>query len=102
MLSSISFLSQKYDELNKADLQVQNETLTTSKDFLSKQVKKLAIDSQQHEESYDDLEQYGRHECIEIRGIPQTIGEDTNKIIVSLILPLKTLVTQEIQVRRIL
>ena len=35
-------------------------------------------------ESQDNLEQYGRRECLEVRGIPQVPGEDTNGIIINM------------------
>ena len=86
VLSSISFLSGKYDELNKTvtELQAKNKEYTTKIQLLGNQVRDLYHEVQLLKKSYDDLEQYGRRECLEIKGIPVMRDEDTDKIVVDL------------------
>ena len=37
----------------------------------------------------DNIEQYGRRQNLELKGIPQTEGEDTNEIVINLAKVLK-------------
>lgn len=77
------FANKKYEETAKL-LEKQeaksNELLNENKVLIStiqEMETKLTNLSDQH----NDLEQYGRRECLEIQGIPQTRHEDTNDIV---------------------
>jgi seryl-tRNA synthetase len=70
----------KQSEAQRAQIMEENKVLRNAALEMDKKVKHL-------NESLDDLEQYSRRDCLEIRGIPPaTVGqpENTNEIIVKL------------------
>ena len=85
VLSSISFLSKKYDELREklSTLESTNKELVASNQILKNQVTFLSHQVADLLGKYDELEQYGRRECLEIKGVPVTKDEDTDSIIVN-------------------
>lgn len=81
--ASLGLLSAKYDDLVKKH------------DCLTKEVKNLRIENRslkaqltstqelsvQNSNDINDLEQYSRRDCLEIRGVPQSKDEDTDEIV---------------------
>ena len=78
-LQSVQFISSKYDEI-KVHLKLidgEGKTFKTALASLQDSIDSVA-------KAQNDLEQYGRRECIEIRGIPvaqDSTNEDTNAIV---------------------
>ena len=35
----------------------------------------------QHEEEINNMQQYSRRDCVEIAGVPQQLGENTNDLV---------------------
>ena len=70
-------INQKYDDFSKkiTSLEGENTVLKNSVRNIEKSFEKLSM-------SYNDFEQYGRRECVEIKGIPDAIGEATNELVV--------------------
>ena len=85
-LSSLSFLSEKYEEIKGkvSQLEESNKGLKKENLFLNKELAKATNDIKNLRELQDEFEQYGRREYLEIRGIPQLQGENTNEIIVKI------------------
>ena len=85
VLSSILFLSKKYDELSEkvSTLESTNKELVASNQILKNQVTFLSHQVADLLGKYDELEQYGRRECLEIKGVPVTKDEDTDSVIVN-------------------
>jgi FtsZ-binding cell division protein ZapB len=85
-LSSLSFLSEKYEEIKGkvSQLEESNKGLKKENLFLNKELSKATNDIKNLRELQDEFEQYGRRECLEIRGIPQLQCENTNDIIVKI------------------
>ncbi|XP_028414768.1 uncharacterized protein LOC114537858 [Dendronephthya gigantea] len=80
---SIDFLSSKYDELitkydsaNDLMKDVQEEN-----QCLRKQLHEAVNNIEMLKAEVNDLEQYSRRDCLEIRGIPMVMGENTNEIV---------------------
>jgi hypothetical protein len=85
-LSSLSFLSEKYEEIKGKVSQLEESNKGLKKDnlFLNKELAKATNDIKNLRELQDEFKQYGRRECLFIRGIPQLQGENTNEIIVKI------------------
>jgi chromosome segregation ATPase len=85
-LSSLSFLSEKYEESKGKVSQLEENNKGLKKDylFLNKELAKVTNDIKNLRELQDEFEQYGRRECLKIRGIPQLQGENTDEIIVKI------------------
>lgn len=83
ILTSINFLSAKYDELvKKVDtLEDKNKGLEVENKRLNDLVRQLELQVQQQAESISEIEQYFRRDCLEIRGIPVENNEETDKIV---------------------
>ena len=83
VIESITFLSHKYDELYKRVEQLEAEKTAISsenktlKDTLLQTTKAL----NKQADICDELEQYSRRDCVEIRGIPVKEDEDTNNLV---------------------
>lgn len=86
VLKSISFLDSKFEELRskQTNLQIKNKELTATIQFLQEEVKRLNTDVIDLKMAKDEQEQYDRRECLEIKGIPVTPDEDTDKIVMNL------------------
>lgn len=69
----MEFASKQYDDMLKkvAACEVENKKLRTENVVLRKTLESVESSLKSVQKSYNDLEQYGRRECIEIRGIPQ-------------------------------
>lgn len=86
--SNVSFVSAKYDNLLK-DLESlkssrENTKSPNMKDDiqeLTNRVNNSINQIEQLKQDLDDHEQYIRRECLEIRGIPLGLNEDTNEIV---------------------
>ena len=84
---SIEFLSVKYDDLvSKIDtLESEGQALVKENLLLKSDVKNLSHEMKLMEGRLDDMEQYSRRECLEIRGIPTRVdprNENTNDIVI--------------------
>ena len=82
---SLNFMSNELDELNKkiATLEQDNKSLVRENQFLKGQQATLWSELTSVKDQLDDLEQYIRLECLEIRGIPVTSLENTDVIVQS-------------------
>ena len=85
-LDSLSFLSQKYDDLIKevSQFKQENQELKKQVAFLTNNLMETTKGFNVIKEAQDDLEQYGRRDCLEFRGIPQVAGEDINDIVINI------------------
>lgn len=83
MEQSLQVLSNKYDELTKEYHKLKNQHSELEKDHkaLKSQVLKSEKVITMHSQNINDLEQYSRRECLEIRGIPVTQDESTDEIV---------------------
>ena len=81
-ISSLTFLSGKYDELNEKVIKLEDndKVLKSENTFLQHELVKLKEDNKILKDVQVELEQYGRRECLESRGIPITTDEDTNAL----------------------
>ena len=52
--------------------------------MLKRDLANIKDESDALKSALDELEQYGRRECVEIRGIPPVSDENTNKIVIKL------------------
>lgn len=80
---SITLLSDKYDELltDYKKLKVDHSKLDKENRSLKTQLVQATIDIEKIKDDVNDLEQYSRRDCLEIRGIPYTQDEDTDEIV---------------------
>jgi hypothetical protein len=65
-------------------LEDNDKVLKSENTFLQHELVKLKEDNKILKDVQDELEQYGRRECLEIRGVPITTDEDTNAIVIKL------------------
>lgn len=82
--NSIEMFIDKYDKLLNI-VQLQETTvknLSAENKVLKLQVSNLQNELFQTKEAVNDLEQYSGRECLEIKGIPSTLYENTDEIIV--------------------
>ena len=86
LVKSIEFISAKYDELmiKQQKIEETNNELLKENQMLKKQVFNLQNQTEQMSGKLNDLEQYGRRDCIKIRGVPVQDGEDTDTIVCSI------------------
>ena len=75
--------NKKYDDVNKRlkDFEQKTKAVTDENKILKKTVLKLEDRIKVLEENVDDLQQYSRRDCMEVRGIPYRKDESTNKIV---------------------
>ena len=82
---SMEFLSKKYDELlSKVDaLESEKEVLMKDNTILKSDLENLSCEMSTVNNNLNDMEQYSRRECLEIRGIPvrDQYDENTNAIV---------------------
>ena len=85
IIKSLDFISNGFDELTRkvTKLEESNKTLENENRSLKNQTADLWKEVNQFKTAMDEQEQYSRRECLEIRGIPTAIGEDTDEIIKS-------------------
>ena len=79
----LSFTSKQYDTLLKrlSVCEDENKKLRNENKILQKTLNKLDISLKSVTKANNDLEQYTRRECVEIRGVPQKPDESTNTIV---------------------
>ena len=72
LVKSVEFISSQYDELliKHQNMEAINCELQKENELLRNEVLDLRNQSEQMWDKVDDLEQYGRRDCLEIRGIP--------------------------------
>ena len=79
----LSSTSKQYDTLLKrlSVCEDENKKLRNENKILQKTLNKLDISLKSVTKANNDLEQYTRRECVEIRGVPQKPDESTNTIV---------------------
>ena len=79
----LSFTSKQYDTLLKrlSVCEDENKKLRNENKILQKTVNKVDISLKSVTKANNDLEQYTRRECVEIRGVPQKPDESTDTIV---------------------
>lgn len=79
----LSFTSKQYDVLLKrlTVCEEENKKLQNENKTLQKTLDKLDTSLRSVTKANNDLEQYTRRECVEIRGVPQKPEESTNSIV---------------------
>ena len=84
-LASISFLSEKYDNLiaRVGSLEGQNNDLECENRLLRKEISTLASNLQTTRIAVNELEQYSRRDCLEIKGIPESREKSTTEIVIT-------------------
>ena len=84
VVHSLSFLSNKYDELfNKVSvLEDNNKQLNTENQRLKSESSNLSNVCASLKVAIDELEQYSRRDCLELRGIPSSRDENTDDIVI--------------------
>ena len=80
---SINFLSEKYDDLlsKVAEMDQTNKSLINENKFLRESLHDSKNQLDQLKQEVNNMEQYTRRECLEIRGVPVQPDENTNQII---------------------
>ena len=80
---SLSFLSDKYHDLLLKVLAMEdfNNELAKENKFLKESLLSSTNNIELMKQDLNNLEQYSRRECLEIRGIPVLPGEKTNEIV---------------------
>ena len=75
--------NKKYDDVLKKlkEQEKENKEIIKENQFLKSTVKALDSHVQKLQVACNDLQQYSRRECLEIRGIPVTEGEDTDMLV---------------------
>lgn len=82
VVKSVEFLSSKYDELEKVNsIGSQQHNLHVEINALKQEVFKISNELKMVKKKNNDLEQYTRRDCLEIRGIPTKSMENTNEIV---------------------
>ena len=81
--SSQEFLNQKFDELNENinRLSSENKRLLIENESLKSQIQCSLAKATQLEQDQESTNQYLRRECLELHGIPTSIGEDTDDLV---------------------
>lgn len=89
-LSSLSFLSDKYEEIKGKVflLQESNKSLKMENSFLSNELAKATNEMESLRDLQDEFE-------LEVRGIPQLQGENTNEIIMKIGSKVGVIIKQE-------
>ena len=86
ILKSVEFMSASFDEITKKMVKLEQDKNEISME--NKQLKseclRLSNDLELLKQEMNNMEQYSRRDCLEIRGIPPTTNEDTNKIVQSI------------------
>ena len=82
--SSQEFITAKYDDLklDYDNLILKNKKQEEEIKSLQTSSKLIAENEAKEFDKIDALEQYGRRQNLEIVGIPETQGEDTNKLVI--------------------
>jgi predicted nuclease with TOPRIM domain len=87
VMKTIQFISSKYDEIaQKIPIYEEERSLIANENkYLKAELNKCTNEVKSLKEMNNDLEEYSRRECIEIRGIPlEDKYEQTNDIVVKI------------------
>lgn len=81
--SSLDFLSAQYDSLLKSFKEQESKIkeLSSENSLLQAEICSLKKSAKDNQAWLNDLEQYGRRDCLEFRGIPVSVKEDTSDLI---------------------
>ena len=79
---SVDFVSAEFDSLTHrvSDVEEKCKDVLTENIFLKAEVLRLSNAIKQHSETMSNIEQCSWRDCIEISGIPEEPGEDTNEL----------------------
>ncbi|XP_048576861.1 uncharacterized protein LOC116604220 [Nematostella vectensis] len=82
-VNSLAFLHDQCDILTKKVkfLESRNTSLETEDKLIKVELNKMAGDLNTKKKSLDDIEQYSRRDCLEIKGVPLTPTENTNDVV---------------------
>ena len=80
------FIANQYESQKKTanNLLKKQSSLSEENEQLKKEIKALRLDQEKQKYALNDLEQYGRRECVEISGIPPLDGEDVEAITIAI------------------
>ena len=80
---SICFLSNQYHELytKTVELETTKKDLVKENKYLAASLHGTVNDLQQVKQELNDLHQYSRRDCLELRGVPCLPNENTNEIV---------------------
>ena len=83
---SLEFLSIQYDSQRKMINNAINKQshLETENAQLREEIQKLEKNIKVNQQSLNDIEQYGRRECVEIAGVPVMEKENTEQVAINL------------------
>ena len=86
LVKTVEFISAKYDELltNQKNIEAVNVGLLKENELLKSHVINLQNHVEQLGVDVNDLEQYGRRECLEIQGIPVQQDEVLDDLVCSI------------------
>ena len=85
VVHSLEFISSQYNDIKrKFDKQEEIKEFQQENERLKTEVFSLTNEIQSHKNMNNDLEQYTRRVCLEIKGIPQQVGENTDNIVKAL------------------
>ena len=83
MANSLTFLNSQYEDLLNKVKNMEEEKKEAAAETLRLKTEVLKLNNEigSWRTNFDNLEQYSRRDCLEIRGVPVTEREDTTKII---------------------
>ncbi|CAB4040865.1 Hypothetical predicted protein, partial [Paramuricea clavata] len=86
VIHSMDFLSSQYDVIEQKFTKSEEVIKETNQENqrLKNEVSRLTIKVQEQRDIANDLEQYIRRDCLEIKGIPQREGENTDSLVMHL------------------
>ena len=86
LVQSIEFISAKYDEMSikHKNMEAIVSELQRENYLLRNEVLDLRNRSEQISDQIDDLKQYGRRDCVEIRGVPVQKDGSTDELVCSI------------------
>ena len=86
LVKTVEFISAKYDELlpKQINIEAVNNILAKENELSKNEIFNLQNHVEQLSTNINDLEQYGRRECLEIRGISFREDEQLNDVVCSI------------------
>lgn len=86
VVHSLEFISSQYDDIKQRFDKQQEEIkgFQQENEYLKTEISRLMNEVRSYKNINNDLEQYTRRDCLEIKGIPQQAGEDTDHIVKTL------------------
>lgn len=84
LAESVKFISEKFDLITKRidNLETKYTSVEKENKCLKAEVLRLSKCMDQHEEEINNMQQYSRRDCVEIAGLPQQMGENTNDLVI--------------------